>query len=139
MSKNWTVTDIADRFEEAVDTLRRMPNVKVRGYFNAWPQIVRTLREKLAEDKGEFRLGPPQPDAISRMEETIQWIFFLDSEDERRIVWLRAARVPWRPIYIRLGCGRTKAWHMWSVALLKIATILNKQGKPKRSGGRNEK
>ena len=76
MTNNWTVTDIAERFEEAAATLRRLPNVKVRGYFNAWPQIIRTVREKLDEDKEAYRHSPPQPDAISRMEETIQWVFF---------------------------------------------------------------
>lgn len=137
MSNNWTVTDIADRFEEAADTLRRMPSVKVRGYFNAWPPIIRTLREKLGEDRGEERQSPPRPDAISRMEQTIEWIFFLESEQERRLVWLRAERVKWKLIYTRLGCGRTKAWYIWSVALLKIATRLNNGGIPKRNGGRN--
>ena len=127
--KKWTVTDVADRFEEAVYTLKRMPSVKVRGHFNAWPEIVRTVMEQLQSDPLPLRLGPPTPDAISRMEETIQWIFLLDEEDERRLIWLRAARVPWRPICWRLGCGRTKAWQMWTMALLKIVTRLNaKQG-----------
>lgn len=122
--QNWTVTDIADRFEEAAQTLKRMPPVKVQGYSNAWPEIVRTVMEQLQADQLPMRLGPPLPDAISRMEETIQWVFWLE-EDERRLVWLRAERVYWKQICWRLGCGRTKAWQMWTVALLKIATRLN--------------
>jgi hypothetical protein len=137
MTNNWTVTDIAERFEEAAATLRRLPSVKVRGYFNAWPQIIRTVREKLDEDKEAYRHSPPQPDAISRMEETIQWIFFLESEQEKRLIWLRAEGVKWKQICGRIGCGRTKAWHLWVVALLKIATRLNNGGIPKRNGGRN--
>lgn len=121
---NWTVTDVADRFEEASQTLKRMPPVQVQGYSNAWPEIVRTVMEQLQADQLPMRLGPPLPDAISRMEETIQWVFWLE-EDERRLVWLRAARVPWRPICYRIGCGRTKAWQMWTIALLKVATRLN--------------
>ena len=123
--KKWTMTDVADRFEEAVYTLKRMPSVRVQGYFNAWPEIVRTTMEQLQADRVPQRMGPPPADAISRMEETIQWIFWLDGEEERKLVWLRAARVPWKPICWRLGCGRTKAWQMWSYALLKIATRLN--------------
>jgi hypothetical protein len=122
--QNWTVTDIADRFEEAAETLRRMPPVRVQGYSNAWPEIVRTVMEQLQADRLPMRLGPPTPDAISRMEETINWVFWLE-EDECRIVWLRAERVLWKQICWRLGCGRTKAWQMWTVALLKIATRLN--------------
>ena len=80
--------------------------------------------EQLQADRLPMRLGPPTPDAISRMEETINWVFWLE-EDECKLVWLRAERVPWRPICYRIGCGRTKAWQMWTVALLKIATRLN--------------
>jgi len=122
--ENWTVTDIADRFEEAAQTLKRMPPVRVQGYSSTWPEIVRTVMEQLQADRLPMRLGPPPADAISRMEETINWVFWLE-EDERRLVWLRAARVPWRPICWQIGCGRTKAWQMWTVALLKIATRLN--------------
>ncbi len=121
---NWTVTDIADRFEEAAQTLKRLPPVRVQGYSSTWPEIVRTVMEQLQADRLPMRLGPPLPDAISRMEETINWVFWLE-EDERRLVWLRAARVPWRPICWQLGCGRTKAWQMWTIALLKVTTRLN--------------
>jgi hypothetical protein len=96
----------------------------VQGYSSTWPEIVRTVMEQLQADRLPMRLGPPLPDAISRMEETINWVFWLE-EDERRLVWLRAARVPWRPICWQLGCGRTKAWQMWTIALLKVATRLN--------------
>ena len=121
---NWTVTDITDRFEEAAQTLKRLPPVRVQGYSSTWPEIVRTVMEQLQADRLPMRLGPPLPDAISRMEETINWVFWLE-EDERRLVWLRAARVPWRPICWQLGCERTKAWQMWTIALLKVATRLN--------------
>lgn len=123
-SGKWTVTDIADRFEEAAQTLRRLPPVKIQGYQNAWPEVVLTTMELLQSDKLPMRLGPPAADAISRMEETFDWIFWLE-EDERRLIWLRAERVVWKKICWRFGCGRTKAWQMWCVALLKIATRLN--------------
>ncbi len=123
--EKWTVTDVADRFEEAAYTLKRLPPVKVQGFFSTWPAIVRTVAEQLAEDRLPMRLGPPSAEAVARMEETIQWIFFLDDEAERRLIWLRAARVPWKPICYRIGCGRTKAWQMWTIALLKIAMRLN--------------
>jgi hypothetical protein len=123
--KKWTVTDVAERFEEAAQTLRRMPPVKVKGYFNVMPPVIRTAMEKLQEDRLPARLGPPTSDAISRMEETIEWIFFLEDETERRLIWLRAERVPWKQICWRIGCGRTKAWQLWVMALLRIVTNLN--------------
>lgn len=53
----WTPQDVADRFKEAARTLRRLPNVRVRGYFNAWPQIIRTAREVLDGEVMPMRLG----------------------------------------------------------------------------------
>lgn len=123
--QKWTVTDVSDRFEEAVYTLKRLPPVRVQGYFNAWPEVVRTTMEILQAEPDPYRLGPPSAAAISRMEECLGWIFWLDSEDERRLVWLKAHRVRNRQICARLGCGRTKVWQMWSVALMKIAVRLN--------------
>ena len=123
--KKWTVTNVADRFEEAAQTMRRMPPVKVQGYISTWPEVIRTAMEQLQQERLPMRLGPPPADAISRMEETIQWIFWLEDEDERRLIWLRAERVVWKRICWRLGCGRTKAWQMWTIALLRIVTRLN--------------
>lgn len=123
--QKWTVTDIAERFEEAASTLKRLPPHRVQGYFNTWPEIIRSAAELIQSERLPSRLGPPTPEAISRMEETLNWIFWLDDEDERRLVWLRAERVRWKQIQWRFGCGRTKAWQMWTIALLKIATHLN--------------
>jgi hypothetical protein len=127
--KNWTVTDVAERFEEAVYTLKRLPPVRVQGFKSAWPPVILSTMELLQADKLPMRLGPPSAGAISRMEETIQWITFLDDATDRRIVWLRAARVPWKPICWRLGCSRTTAHYRYRIALMKIVMRLNsKQG-----------
>lgn len=123
--RKYTVTDVADRFEQAAQTLHRLPRVSVQGYFNAMPEVIRTAAETLQEEKLPMRLGPPSAEAISKMEEVLEWIWWLDDEDERRLVWLRAERVVWKRICWRLGCGRTKAWQMWTYSLLKIVTRLN--------------
>ena len=125
MKKRYTVTDVADRFEEAASTLRRLPAVHVQGYFNLMPEVIRTSVEIMQMEPEERRVGPPTAEAISRMEEVLDWIFYLEDEEERRLVWLRAERVYWKQICWRLGCGRTKAWQMWTYALLKITTRLN--------------
>ncbi len=46
----WTADEVADHFEEAFRTLRKLPSVWVQGYFNAWPQILRS-------EKGNPRYG----------------------------------------------------------------------------------
>lgn len=126
-NKTYTMLEIADRFEAAVATMRRLPSVKAQGYFNTWPETVKTIWEKLSEEKCHH-LGPPSPIAISRMEETINWIFWLE-EEERKIIWLRASKVKWKAICWRMGYGKTKTRNIWTTALLKISTKLNQQPK----------
>ena len=47
----WTMEDVAARFEEAASTGRRLPPVRVQGYFNTWPVIVRKEWESFAADE----------------------------------------------------------------------------------------
>jgi len=124
MSKGLTEKDIAARFEQALYTLKRLPKPCVMGYHTLWPTIVYTALEIMQQEKKRFRLGPPLPRAIDRMEETFTWIGWLEPE-ERHLVWLRAARMPWRVICTHLGVCRKIAWKRWMAALLKIAHRIN--------------
>ncbi len=124
----WTESMIAERFEEAVRTLRRLevPHTKPMGYFSTWPPIVYTAWEIMAQEKLPMRLGPPAADAIDRMDETFRWLSWLEVE-ERNLVWWRAVKKPWKPICGYLGVSRTKAWEMWVMALVKIAHRLEEK------------
>ncbi len=125
--EEWTATMVADQFEEAIRTLRRLevPHLKPMEYFNSWPEIVYTAWEIMQQDKLPTRLGPPPPDAITRMEKTFEWLAWLEVE-ERNLIWWKAEKKQWKPICAYLGCGRNKAWRMWVCALLKITNQLNK-------------
>jgi hypothetical protein len=121
----WSADDVADRFEEAFRTLRKLPPVTVRGYFNTWPAVLHSAREIAFMEAEPMRIRP-SPAAIGRMEETLDWIVWIE-EAERRLVWQRAARVPWKQISYELGCDRTTAWRRWQLALTTIAARLNAQ------------
>lgn len=121
--EKWTAKMVADRLEESVATLRRLPPVKVQGYFNLWPAIKYTEMEVLQMEKLPIRLRA-LPDAIDRMEETLGWMTWLEVE-ERKLVWKRAARVRWKTLCWELGCDRTTAWRKWVIALTKISVRLN--------------
>lgn len=125
MCTKWTVLEVSDRFEEAVYTLRRLPAVRVTGYFNSWPGHLRTVAEKIYEAKEPLKLPPPSANKVTRMEECLDWICKLEDETERLLVWMRAERTPWKIICRRVGFSRTKAWRIYTMALLKIATRLN--------------
>jgi hypothetical protein len=123
MGHNWTEKDVAGQFEESISTLKKLPPVRAQGYFNAWPEIVRTPEEIAAGEPMPLRLRAT-PDAISRMEQTLRWITWVDVE-ERRLIWNRAARRRWKTICWELGCDRSTAWRKWNIALAKIAARLN--------------
>ena len=123
MSEEWTAKAVADHFEEAFRTLRKLPPVKVQGYFNSWPDMARSRREIGCMEAEPMRVRPSAA-AITRLEQTLDWIVWIDVED-RKLVWSRAARVPWKQISGELGCDRTTAWRRWQIALTKIAARLN--------------
>jgi len=120
----WTAKMVEDRMAEAADTLRRLPPVKVQGYFSTWPPVIRDFWEAFGWHDVEVRPGPASPEAIDRMDDTLRWLRWLEP-DETRLVWLRAEGVRWKLICARFGVGRTTAWHRWSGALTKIAVRLD--------------
>lgn len=122
--RTWTTDDVAARFEEAARTGRRLPPVRVQGYFNTWPIIVRKEWETWASDEKGCRPLPPSPEAIDRMLEVMRWVQWLE-EEHRHLVWMRAKRYGWRDITTRLACDRTTAWRRWQRALQTVADRLN--------------
>jgi hypothetical protein len=121
---HWTPTLVEERLEEAADTLRRLPAVKVQGYFSTWPPVIRDFWEAFGWNEVRVRLGPPSPAAIDRMDEALIWLSWLEPDDTR-LVWLRACRVHWKLITWRFGVSRTTAWRNWVAALVSIASRLN--------------
>jgi len=116
-------SEVEERLRSAARTLRRLPNVKVQGYFSTWPTIIREPLEILQMEPEPLRITPSMID-ITEMEEVLfVWLKWLEPE-ERRLVWLRAERVRWKLICGRFGVGRTKAWEMYRRALAAIAAKL---------------
>lgn len=116
-------SEVEERLRSAARTLRRLPNVKVQGYFSTWPTIIREPLEILQMEPEPMRITPSMAD-ITEMEEVLFiWLKWIEPE-ERRLVWLRAERVRWKLICGRFGVGRTKAWEMYRRALASIAAKL---------------
>ena len=123
---DWTIDDVAARFSEAADTGRRLPPVRVQGYFNVWPTFVRDGWETFAAKDYDYRPLPPTPEAIDRMLEVMRWVQWLEVE-QRHLIWMRAKQVEWKDICRRVGCDRTTAWRRWQKALGQVAERLNVQ------------
>jgi hypothetical protein len=127
---SYSARDIEERFEEAAQTLRRVRVLGgARGYGSSWPEVVRSAHAAYGYDEGRPMRLVPGPAAISRMEETFDWLRLVEPEDAR-IIWLRAEGVRWRQICIRAGCARATAWRRWVAALQTIANRLNAAARP---------
>ena len=120
----WTTDEVANRFHEAAITARRLPPVRVQGYSNTWPPIVRQAWEVLGADDAIYRSYPPTPQAVEQMLEAMRWVQWLEVE-QRHLVWMRADGYRWREITRRFGCDRTTAWRRWNIALLVVSERLN--------------
>lgn len=139
MSRHLTPEDVAERFEEAARTLRRLPEAdRPQGYFNTWPPFVRTFWEIMAMEPRPMRVWAT-PESISRMDEALAWLFWLEA-DAARLVWLRADGMRWKPICHRLGVSRATAWRWWATAMILVAERANaeeRKGAPRARKGRN--
>jgi hypothetical protein len=120
----WTADDVANRFEDAAATARRLPSANVQGYFNAWPTIVRCQWEMLATDERVVCRFPPSPKDVEQMLEVMLWVQWLEVE-QRHLVWMRAKRYGWRDICTRFAIGRSTAWRHWNQAMALMAEKLN--------------
>ena len=128
----WTRAQVEERLEEAARVMRRLPPVKVQGYFNAWPEYRHSPGEK-AGQAPRMRAPSPSPQAISRAEATLLWLRWLEVEDGR-LVWERAQGTRWKPICWRFGISRATAHRRWEYGLSVIVWRLNGRRVPtKRS------
>jgi hypothetical protein len=128
----WTVRTVEERLTEAASVMRRLPPVRVPGYFNTWPKMLVEFADLVGQEPRRMRLPPPPPDAISRMEETLEWLRWLDPVDAK-IVWLRSNGDRWKTICWKVGLGRTAANQHWLYALSVVAWRLNGMQPVRRS------
>lgn len=125
MADNWTPEKVALHFEEAVLTLRRLPAVKKPDYARIWLDILYTPNEQIGQPVFKRKICAT-PEAIRRLEQTFDWTVWLEVE-ERKLIWKRAARVPWKKLCWEFGYSRTTAWSKWVTACVKISERLNSQ------------
>lgn len=120
----WTPVMVEERLEEAADVMKRLPPVTVQGYYSLWPSYIYEFADLVGQAPSEMRLPPPSAAAITRMDETIEWLNWLEPNDAR-IVWMRAERRQWKAICGRAGMSRSAVNRHWQYALILIAWRLN--------------
>ena len=121
---DWTPALVEARLIEAAAVMKRLPPVHVRGYFTLWPAIVPEFGDLVGQEPLPLRQSLPPPDAITRMDRTLEWLRWLEPEDVK-LVWARAERLPWKAVCWQCGVARATAHRRWDYALNLIAWRLN--------------
>lgn len=121
----WNERNVKACLEDAATIHRRLPEVKVQGYYNLWPDTLKDEWERLYDTaNGKSRLGPPMPPEVTYHESIMQWLLWLDPYHQK-VVWMRANRLPWKILTATLGHGRTKLIGDWKQSLSIIVGHLN--------------
>lgn len=129
---DWTPATVDARLESAADVFSMLPDVKPKGYFNAWTEYFHGFADKAGQEP-QMRRPRPSPRRITQAEETLLWLRWLEPDDVR-LLWLRANRTPWKPICWELGISRATANRRWQYGLAVIVRRLNGRRVPaKRS------
>ena len=129
----WTTEIVEKRLEDAAAVLKRMPAPRVQGYFSLWPKIVPSFDDLVGQKPRPLRAAMP-PAAIDEMEETLDWLKWVDDPELVRLLWARAEQKPWKAICFQFGIARATAHRRYEYALSVIAWRLNGRRAPtKRS------
>ena len=123
-ARQWSLSEIEARLDEAVDTLKRVPAPSIRRRVTRWPDFVRDSYEAYGYGEIRLTLAPAAPDAIDRMDETLGWLRWLP-RDAQRILWSRANGFSWRKIahFVGKAPNTCRTWHL--AALHHLAARLN--------------
>ena len=88
------------------------------------PEIIYTPQELMFMDRRLLKVKPTQ-EQISLWERVVlEWLPILSIND-RRLVWKRANRIPWKLLCREFGLERTEMWRRYHGVLIKISFYIN--------------
>ena len=117
-----TIEEIKDHIESAVYVMKLLPPVRAQGYRSAMPDIIYTPQEIVFMDRKPFKPRPIQ-EQISQMDEVLEWLEVLEPW-ERKLVWKRGARIPWKFLCREFGVCRSNINKKYDIAIMKILYFL---------------
>ena len=119
-----TIEQIKQDLETAAYVDRLLPPVKAPKYRCFMPEIIYTPQELMFMDRRLLKVKPTQ-EQISLWERVVlEWLPILSIND-RRLVWKRANRIPWKLLCREFGLERTEMWRRYHGMLIKISFYIN--------------
>jgi len=113
-----TLDEIKKRIESAVYVMKLLPPVKAQGYRSTMPDIIYTPQELMLMDKKPIKIRPTS-EQLTKMDEVLEWLEVLEPW-ERKLVWKRGARIPWKYLCREFGLCRSNINKKYDIALIKI-------------------
>lgn len=123
-SGKWKVDEVADRLDQAINTLKKLPPVRVQGYRCYWPDVIYSAAEAYGWEPARRVRSLPSSREIDEMDEALRWLMWLNRYEVKLIV-LRAFGRKWKQIGYELGWSVRKLQVDWQVALFKVLQNLN--------------
>ncbi len=113
--------DTKRRLVEAADALRRlsMSGIKPSGLRTQWPDVIHRVEEAYGWTGERVRPPRPSPAEITRMDEAIRWLLWLDA-DQRKVIWARSTGLSWRRIEDMDGRSMRTLQNLHATALHRI-------------------
>jgi hypothetical protein len=128
--QHWTPARVEARLTDAADVLQRLPDARAQGYFNTWPDFMRSFGDMVGQAPAPMRRPPPSPASIDEMDEALNWLRWLEA-DVTKIVWLRASGERWKKICWEVGLQRTAVHQRYHFGHCVITLRLNGQAPPR--------
>jgi hypothetical protein len=98
-----------------------MHGIKPSGLRSQWPDVIHRVEEAYGWTVGRVRPPRPSPAEITRMDEAIGWLLWLDA-DQRKVVWARSMRLSWRRIEDMDGRSVRTLQNIHMAALQRISS-----------------
>lgn len=126
---------IANRLEEAADTLKRVPaNSGLYKSLTYWPDVVHSFWDAYGWNDIVIRPIPPNAKQISELDETLKWLFHVPGKNDkeknfyRSVLIARGFGISYRKIGRIVGCSKDKAKQEWMYAVISLVGKLNQNG-----------
>src|SRR5574344_2399822 len=124
--KTITTEQIKQELETAAYVERLLPAVRSPRYRCLMPDIIYTPQEIAFMDRRPIKPRPTQEQITLWERVILEWLSVLE-KDERRLVWKRANRIPWKYFCRELGVSRQILALRHDKALIKIQFSLYKK------------
>ena len=121
----WDGQVVMAHMMDAAEIHRRLPPVKVQGYFTLMPEPLRDHWDRWCEAlNGKPALGPPMPAEVTYHETIMETLRQVDRRLQS-IIWSRANRIPWKALVHQFGQSQSTLDRQKAAGLQKIASYLN--------------